>query len=29
MANKKYVESLKLIEKNKQYDSDEALALVC
>ena len=29
MANKKYNESLKLIEKNKQYDSDEALALVC
>ena len=29
MANKKYKESLKLIEKNKQYDSAEALALVC
>ena len=29
MANKKYQESLKLIEKNKQYDSAEALALVC
>ena len=29
MANKKYNESLKLIEKNKQYDTDEALALVC
>ena len=29
MANKKYNESLKLIEKNKQYDSAEALSLVC
>ena len=29
MANKKYQESLKLIEKNKQYDSADALALVC
>lgn len=29
MANKKYKESLKLIEKNKQYDSDEAISLVC
>ncbi len=29
MANKKYKESLKLIEKNKQYDSAEALDLVC
>ena len=29
MANKKYTESLKLIEKNKQYDSAEALDLVC
>ncbi len=29
MANKKYTESLKLIEKNKQYDSAEALSLVC
>ncbi len=29
MANKKYKESLALIEKNKQYDSAEALDLVC
>ncbi|MBE6609134.1 MAG: 50S ribosomal protein L1 [Ruminococcaceae bacterium] len=29
MANKKYKESLMLIEKNKQYDSADALALVC
>ena len=29
MANKKYNESLKLIEKNKQYDAAEALNLVC
>ena len=29
MANKKYNESLKLIEKNKQYDAAEALDLVC
>ena len=29
MANKKYKESLMLIENNKQYDSADALALVC
>lgn len=29
MANKKYKESLALIEKNKQYESAEALDLVC
>ena len=28
-TGKKYVESAKLIEKAKLYDSDEALALVC
>ena len=29
MANKKYNESLKLIEKARLYDADEAIALVC
>ena len=28
-TGKKYIESAKLIEKAKLYDSDEALALVC
>ena len=29
MANKRYNESLKLIETGKLYDSEDALALVC
>ncbi|MBR4933826.1 MAG: 50S ribosomal protein L1, partial [Clostridia bacterium] len=27
--SKKYIDSVKLIEKNKMYDPEEALALVC